>query len=71
MEKYKLMVTYKSVYTHILQKINVSPVPKHHILLHFVPVAYHKCLVEPHSPSQEKVLITRDSNTGRHSYHVD
>jgi hypothetical protein len=71
MEKYTLIVTYKNVYMHILQKINVSPVPKHHILLHFVPAAYHKSLVEPHSRSQEKVLINWDSNTGRHSYQVE
>jgi hypothetical protein len=51
----------KSFYVHILQKINVSLVPRHHILLRFVPVAYHKILVEPHSRSQEKVLINRDS----------
>jgi len=64
------MVTYKSVYMHIRQNINFLSVPKHHILLYFVPAAYHKSLVEPHRRSQEKVLIDRDSNTGRHSYHV-
>jgi len=53
------------------KKVNVSPVPKHQILLHSVPLAYHKSLVEPHRCSQEEVLINRDSNTGRHSYHVD